>query len=194
MDLSCKDIHSMYLKLLQKKHLVQERKFYLKHPSYNNDHFALFRSYVVRVGVTMTNAGVAPFYYPLTLNAKAVDTNTRSIITSKSISVPIVNQLDQLSFIYYFDMAVQVNSIIQFSIWLNSTVLIRNQAIVFSIMGASVSGVIQLPPISIGSCPTESFSAVCMSYIMGAKANDTQGTYHTNSEKSSTFNNPCAVH
>ncbi|CAF0751841.1 unnamed protein product [Adineta steineri] len=150
-------------------------------------------SHVVRVGVTMSNVGVAPFYYLLMLNTKAVDTTTGSSISSKSISVPIVNQLDQKAFVYYFDMMVNTNTTIQFSTWLSSPHLVGNQTIVFAISGASATGVIQLPAISIGSCATLSVSAACTSYIADTKANGTQGTTYTISSDSSVFNNPCAM-
>ena len=42
----------------------------------------------------MSNAGIAPFYYPLTLNAKGIDTNTESLIALQSLLVPMDNQLD----------------------------------------------------------------------------------------------------
>lgn len=107
---------------------------------------------MVRISVTMVNAGVAPFYYPLTLNAKAVDANNGSLISSKSIVVPISKQLDQISYIYDFDLIVQTNTNVQFSIWLNSSHLVGSQAIVFAISNASTSGFIQLPTFSIEPC------------------------------------------
>jgi hypothetical protein len=145
------------------------------------------------MGVTMSNVGVAPFYYPLTLNAKAVDVNTGCTISSKSISVPILNQLDQSYFVYYFDMAVQTNANIQFSTWLNSSQLVGNQTIVFAISGANASGIIQLPALSVGSCATQSSSATCISYIAAAQANGTQGTSYTASPDYSVFSDPCVM-
>jgi hypothetical protein len=103
----------------------------------------------------MANMGIAPFYYPLTLNAKAVDNTTRAIISSKSISVPIANQLDQRSFIYNFDLTVETNTHIRFSTWLNSSHLVGNQNIVFASSGATVAGAIQLPILPIGPCETQ---------------------------------------
>jgi hypothetical protein len=141
----------------------------------------------------MSNAGIAPFYYLLTLNAKAVDATTGSPISTKSISVPISNQLDQNSFVYYFDMAVETSTSIQFSTWLNSSHLVGNQTIVFAISGASASGVIQLPPVSIGSCTTQSSSVACVSYIAAAETNGSQGTSYTTSPDSSVFNDPCVM-
>ncbi len=139
----------------------------------------------------MSNVGVAPFYYPLTLNVNAIDANTRSLISTKSISVPISNQLDQSSFVYYFDIAVKTNTNIQFSTWLSSSRLVGNQAIVFAISGASASGIIQLPAVSIGSCATQSSSVACLSYIAAAEANGTQGTSFTTSPDPSVSNDPC---
>ncbi|CAF0984312.1 unnamed protein product [Adineta steineri] len=136
-------------------------------------------SHVMRIGVTMSNAGVAPFYYPLILNVKAVDTTSRSPAVYKSISVPISNQIDQVSFVYSFDIAVQTYGMIQFSIWLSSPNLVGSQAIVFAISGASTSGIIQLPAVSIESCATQSFSAGCTSYITSAQTNGTQSTSYT---------------
>jgi hypothetical protein len=147
----------------------------------------------VRIGVTMSNVGVAPFYYPLTLNANAVDTTTGSLISSKSISVPISNQLDQSYFVYYFDMAVQTSTNIQFSTWLNSPNLVGNQAIVFAISGASTSGIIQLPTMSIGTCATQCSSVACTSYIATAQANGIQGTSYTTSPDFSVFSDPCIL-
>ena len=106
----------------------------------------------MRISATMANAGVAPFYYPLTFNVKAVDTNSGSMISSKSIVVPIANQLDQIAFIYDFDLTVETNTSVQFSIWLNSSHLVGNQTIVFAIANASDSGFIQLPIFFIGPC------------------------------------------
>lgn len=100
----------------------------------------------------MANMGVAPFYYPLTLNAKAVDATTKALISSKSISVTIANQLDQKSFIYNFDLTVETNTNVQFSTWLNSSHLVGNQTIVFAISDANTSGVIELPVLPIGPC------------------------------------------
>jgi hypothetical protein len=105
----------------------------------------------------MANVGIAPFYYPLTLNTKAVDATTGSTVSSKSISVPIANQIDHNSFVYNFYMTVETNTSIQFSTWLNSSHLVGNQTIVFAILGASTSGVIQLPPIFIEPCAIQSF-------------------------------------
>jgi hypothetical protein len=102
----------------------------------------------------MVNVGIAPFYYPLTLNAKAVNADTGSLISSTSIPVPIQNQIDQHVFIYNFDMMVQTNTTVKFSAWLNSSHLLGNQAIVFAIQDASASGIIQLPPIFIEPCAT----------------------------------------
>ncbi|CAF0757386.1 unnamed protein product [Adineta steineri] len=90
-------------------------------------------------------------------------------------------------------MMVNTNTTIQFSTWLSSPHLVGNQTIVFAISGASASGVIQLPAISIGSCATRNSSAACTSYIADAKANGTQGTTYTISSDSSVFNNPCAM-
>ena len=109
------------------------------------NYFFFSSSHVVRVGVTMSNLGVAPFYYPLTLNVKAVDTTTGSSTLSKTISVPIANQLNNSSFVYCFNMAVQNNANIQFSIWLNSINLVGSQTIVFAISGTSASGVYSAP-------------------------------------------------
>jgi hypothetical protein len=139
----------------------------------------------------MSNVGIAPFYYPLTLNTKAADATTGSLILSKSISVPISNQLDQSSYVYYFDMAVATNTNVQFSTWLNSLHLVGNQTIVFAISGASASGIIELPAMSIGSCATQSSSIACVSYIAAAEANGTPGTSYTTSPDSSVFNDPC---
>jgi hypothetical protein len=141
----------------------------------------------------MSNVGIAPFYYPLTLNAKAVDATTGSTISSKSISVPILNQIDKHSFVYYFDMTVETNTNIEFSTWLNSSHLVGNQTIVFSILGASASGVIQLPTIFIEPCETQSSSVACMSYIAAAAANGTQGTSCTDSPDSTVFIDPCVM-
>jgi hypothetical protein len=106
----------------------------------------------------MVNVGIAPFYYPLTLNTKAVDATTKALISSKSIFVPIANQLDQRSFIYNFDLTVETNTNVQFSTWLNSSHLVGNQTIVFAISGASASGVIELPVLPIGPCETQGTS------------------------------------
>lgn len=114
--------------------------------------FLFSSSHVVQIGITMSNVGIAPFYYPLTLNVKAVDASTGSLISSKSVPVPIANQLDQNVFIYNFDMTVQSNTNVQFSTWLNSSHLVGNQTIVFAISGANTSGLIQLPTISIEPC------------------------------------------
>lgn len=100
----------------------------------------------------MSNAGVAPFYYPLSLNAKTVNTKTGALISTKSTVVPIFNQLDQRSFVYNFNMTVETDTNVQFSIWLNSTHLVGNQAIVFAVSNASASGIIQLPTFSIAPC------------------------------------------
>ncbi|CAF1085166.1 unnamed protein product [Adineta steineri] len=112
-------------------------------------------SHVIRIDVTMSNAGVAPFYYPLILN------------------------LDQVSFVYSFDIAAQTYGMIQFFIWLSSPNLVGSQAIVFAISGASTSGIIQLPAVSIEACATQSFSTGCTSYITSAQANGTQSTSYT---------------
>ena len=152
MDLSCKDTLSLSLKLLQKKRLVRERKCWCDTNFTLDELFHISSSHVVRTSVTMANAGVAPFYYPLTLNAKAVDANSGSVISSKSIVVPIANQLDQIAFVYDFDLTVQTKTSVQFSIWLNSSHLVGNQTIVFAISNASASGFIQLPTFPIGPC------------------------------------------
>jgi hypothetical protein len=141
----------------------------------------------------MSNVGIAPFYYPLTLNAKAVDATTGSLISSKSIPVPIENQLDQRSFVYYFDMVIETNTSVQFSTWLNSSNLVGNQRIVFAISGASASGIIQLPAVFIGPCATQISSVACVSYIAAAKADDTQGTSYATSPDCSVFNDPCVM-
>lgn len=117
--------------------------------------FFFSSSHVVRINVTMSNFGVAPFYYPLTLNAKAADVTTGSTVSSKSIAVPIENQIDKRSFIYNFDMMVETNTTIQFSTWLNSSNLVGNQTIVFAISGASASGIIKLPSLFIEPCTSE---------------------------------------
>ncbi|CAF4322458.1 unnamed protein product, partial [Adineta steineri] len=80
---------------------------------------------------------------------------------------------------------------IQFSIWLSSPNLVGSQAIVFAISGASTSGIIQLPAVSIGSCATQSFSTGCTSYIISAQANGTQSTSYTVTPSSSNFTDPC---
>jgi len=141
----------------------------------------------------MSNFGVAPFYYPLTLNAKAVDVTTGSTVSSKSISVPIENQIDKRSFVYNFDMTVETNTNIQFSTWLNSSNLVGNQTIVFAISGASASGIIKLPSIFIEPCATQSSSVACTSYIAAAAANGTQGTSYTNNPDSTVFIDPCLM-
>ncbi len=74
------------------------------------------------------------------------------MISSKSIPVPIVNQIDHRSFIYDFDMKVESNTRIQFSTWLNSSHLVGNQTIVFAILSASNSEIIQVSPIFIEPC------------------------------------------
>jgi hypothetical protein len=141
----------------------------------------------------MSNFGVAPFYYPLTLNAKAVDVTTGSTVSSKSISVPIENQIDKRSFVYNFDMMVETNTNIQFSTWLNSSNLVGNQTIVFAISGASASGVIKLPPIFIEPCVTQSSSVACASYIGAAAVNGIQGTSYTDNPDSTVFIDPCLM-
>ncbi|CAF1110178.1 unnamed protein product [Adineta ricciae] len=148
-------------------------------------------SHVMRIAITMSNAGIAPFYYPLILNVKAVDTTSSSPDVYKSISVPISNQLDQISFVYSFDIAVQTNGVIQFSIWLSSPNLVGSQAIVFAVSGANTSGIIQLPTVSIGSCAMVSSSASCTSYMASAQANGTQGTSYASSSNSGNFSDPC---
>ncbi|CAF4056964.1 unnamed protein product [Rotaria magnacalcarata] len=70
-------------------------------------------------------------------------------------------------------MTVQSNTNIQFSTWLNSSHLVGNQVIVFAVSGASASGIIQLPTVSIGSC---------LSYIAATQANSTQGTGYTTTD------------
>ncbi|CAF1176257.1 unnamed protein product [Rotaria magnacalcarata] len=82
-------------------------------------------------------------------------------------------------------MTVQSNTNIQFSTWLNSSHLVGNQVIVFAVSGASASGIIQLPTVSIGSC---------LSYIAATQANSTQGTgYTTTGLYSSAWNGSCFV-
>lgn len=100
----------------------------------------------------MSNAGIAPFYYPLTLNAKGIDTNTESLIALQSLLVPMNNQLDQEIFVYNFDMIIKSNTNVQFSVWLNSSHLVGNQSIIFGIENASSTGIIQLSTVFIGSC------------------------------------------
>lgn len=162
MDRSCRATLSLSLELLQKKLLALERK-YMPVISAIRCHIILihFSSHIVSIGVTMSNAGVAPFYYPLTLNAKAVDTKTGAVVSSKSTVVPILNQLDQHSFVYDFNITVKTDTNVQFSIWLNSTHLVGNQTIVFAISNASASGVIQLPTFPIAPCTSSiAFSKV----------------------------------
>jgi hypothetical protein len=100
----------------------------------------------------MSNVGLAPFYYPLTLNTKGIDADTGSVIAFESISVPMEKQLDQEIFVYYFDMMIQSNTNVQFSVWLDSSHLVGNQSIVFAISNASTTGFIQLPTVFIGNC------------------------------------------
>ena len=100
----------------------------------------------------MSNVGLAPFYYPLTLNTKGIDADTGSTIASESISIPIEKQLDQEIFVYYFDMMIKSNTNVQFSVWLNSSHLVGNQSIVFAISNASTTGFIRLPTVFIGNC------------------------------------------
>lgn len=100
----------------------------------------------------MSNVGLAPFYYPLSLNTKSIDVNTGSVIASESIPVPIEQQLDQQIFLYCFDMMIQSNTSVQFSVWLDSPHLVGNQSIVFAIANASITGFIQLPTVFIGNC------------------------------------------
>ncbi len=100
----------------------------------------------------MSNVGLAPFYYPLTLNAKGIDVDTGSVIAFESISVPIEKQLDQEIFLYYFYMMIQSNTNVQFYVWLDSSHLVGNQSIVFAISNASTTGSIQLPTVFIRNC------------------------------------------
>ncbi|CAF1493975.1 unnamed protein product [Adineta ricciae] len=148
-------------------------------------------SHVMRISVTMSNVGVAPFYYPLTLNVKAADSTNKSAAIYKSISVPISNQLDQFSFVYSFDVTVQTYANIQFSIWLNSPYLVGNQTIVFAISGANTSGIIELPAVPIEPCGTQSVTAGCASYINSAQINGTLGTSYTIRSNTNDFHDQC---
>lgn len=100
----------------------------------------------------MSNVGLAPFYYPLTLNTEGIDADTESLIAFESIPVPIEKELDQEIFVYYLRMMIQSNTNVQFSIWLNSSHLVGNQSIVFALSNASTTGFIQLPTVFIGNC------------------------------------------
>ena len=100
----------------------------------------------------MSNVGLAPFYYPLTLNTKGIDADTGSVVAFESVSVPIEKQLDQEIFVYYFDMMIQSNTKVQFSVWQDSSHLVGNQSIVFAISDASTTGFIELPTVFIGNC------------------------------------------
>ena len=131
-----------------------------------------FSSHIVSIGITMSNAGVAPFYYPLTLNAKAVDTKSGAAVSSKSTVVPILNQLDQRSFVYNLNMTVETDTNVQFSVWLNSTHFVGNQTIVFAIYNASASGIIELPTFSIVPC-TSSIASSKVNAIPFSTGSDT---------------------
>ena len=124
----------------------------------------------------MSNTGVAPFYYPLTLNAKAVNSITQSLILTKSVTVPLANQLDQNSYIYDLDMKIEANTNVQFSIWLDSSNLVGNQKIVFAISNASSSGIIQLPIMFIRSCDSQNSTTNCTSYLHNVGSNEIQRT------------------
>ncbi|CAF1557858.1 unnamed protein product, partial [Adineta ricciae] len=107
------------------------------------------------------------------------------------ISVPISNQLDQVSFVYSFDVTVQTYANIQFSIWLNSPYLVGNQTIVFAISGANTSGIIELATIPIEPCPTQSATEGCASYINSSQVNGTLGTSSTIRSSIDDFRDPC---